>query len=313
MCVKAILYHVLVMILLCHAGDVWARTITLIEESVSRSHGEGKDDTCRIIARELVKRKLLAKLGTFIKQETMVRNFKITQAHVSALTAGIVGIEIMQESSRGQTCYVQARISGDLNGIVNAVDILCQDHRKVEELVRIQERAEALLMKAERLGKKGYRGEKKKGNGYYDLIRKLQAVDWFEKGYARGSSGNYTGAIEYFTHALRLNPDFSEAYFHRGFAFMSTSDFPQAVRDLEKATALDPDHERAHYHSGYVHVQLGNYRKAVEHYSRVIALNPESEQAFFNRCLARVKIGDYYQALRDCDMALDLILLKECH
>jgi len=45
----------------------------------------------------------------------------------------------------------------------------------------------------------------------------------------------------------------------------------------------------------------------------VIILNPESELAFFHRGIAHAHTGNYYQALRDCDMALDLILLKECH
>jgi len=45
----------------------------------------------------------------------------------------------------------------------------------------------------------------------------------------------------------------------------------------------------------------------------VIILNPESELAFFHRGIAHAHTGNYYQALRDCDMALDPILLKECH
>jgi tetratricopeptide (TPR) repeat protein len=45
--------------------------------------------------------------------------------------------------------------------------------------------------------------------------------------------------------AIRLNPNFAEAYFLRGSAYGSRGDYARASADLEKALQLNPNHAGA--------------------------------------------------------------------
>lgn len=311
MCLRTIVYHVLV-IFLMSTVTAGAYPVSFIEEQVYVSRVAESYEATRIIAHELVKQKLLNALGKYIKKETVVRHFQIRQDEIAAVMAGMVRIRIIKERCQGNTCYVKGQIADDMKRLIRAVDILCQDRRRVNELVKVRQRAEEVLRECGVSGGLDHGMKKRQSNECRGLSRTLQSIDWYERGYFFLWSGDDTVAIASFTSAIALDPGFAEAYFHRSVALTRMGDFPQAARDCEEATRLDPDNERAQYHCGYVQSRQGNHYGAIAHYSRVIALNPESEQAFFRRCIARVRVGEYYQALRDCDMALDLILLKEC-
>ena len=46
--------------------------------------------------------------------------------------------------------------------------------------------------------------------------KELSAIEWFEKGYSLGVSGNYNEAINAFARAISLNPKDEVAYVNRG-------------------------------------------------------------------------------------------------
>lgn len=314
---KIFLHAVWILIILCVSGFSFADARTFSKEYVYQAQKADNEISCRVIAHERVKINLLGDLVTYLKKETDVKYVWITHPHLTALTAGIVGTEIMEERWNGKNCFIRANLVADFKKIVKAIDLISQDRRKTRELIGIRERAENLLKQIEQtahpLTRSDLPGKKLNPHDYYGLIKGLMAIDWFEKGYSSGVAGYFGDAMNAFDKALELYPDFAEAHYNRGYAFMMRGDLPQAIRDYERALVLDPDNERAHYDCGHTLAKLGKYQDAIRHFDKVIILNPESELAFFHRGLAHARIGSYYQALRDCDMALDLILLKESH
>ena len=79
-------------------------------------------------------------------------------------------------------------------------------------------------------------------------------------------------AIEDYTHAIQLNPDYAPAYFYRGLA----------------------------------RTRLQNKLGAIQDYTEVIRLNPQDAIAHFYRGLARAKIGQRSQAIYDLHRAVQL-------
>jgi len=99
------------------------------------------------------------------------------------------------------------------------------------------------------------------------------AKDYFAQGDYDYDRGHCTQAIADYTQAIRLNPNFAEAYNNRGYTYMQANDYANALPDLNHAIQL-----RAHYVNALMNRgDLYNYyqidrKKAVSDYDQVIAL-----------------------------------------
>jgi tetratricopeptide (TPR) repeat protein len=82
-------------------------------------------------------------------------------------------------------------------------------------------------------------------------------------------------AVENLNAALRLKPDFAEAYFQMGLIALAEGKTEQSIRALEKATHLDPQLGAAHYRLGLAYQRLGNAARAREELDRFRALKDE--------------------------------------
>jgi len=71
------------------------------------------------------------------------------------------------------------------------------------------------------------------------------AVEWYKKGHLLSSYGKYREAIDAYSRAIDLNPQYAEAYLSRAMAHDQLRDYIQAVRDYEKVIQLNPEDTRA--------------------------------------------------------------------
>ena len=53
--------------------------------------------------------------------------------------------------------------------------------------------------------------------------------------------GEYDHAIADLDQAIRLKPDFADAYFSRGLAYSDKGDYDRAITDFDQAIRLKPD------------------------------------------------------------------------
>ncbi|MEG4866411.1 MULTISPECIES: tetratricopeptide repeat protein [unclassified Microcoleus] len=65
----------------------------------------------------------------------------------------------------------------------------------------------------------------------------MEAKELYEQGFDLGRKGQYKEAVEAFTQAINLNPDFVEAYIYRAYARTGTGDNHGGVKDFQ--TAMD--------------------------------------------------------------------------
>jgi tetratricopeptide (TPR) repeat protein len=74
--------------------------------------------------------------------------------------------------------------------------------------------------------------------------KELTAQEWFERGvYAADPKEK----IELYSQAIRLNPDFADAFFSRGTARKASGDLHGAHQDYDQAIHLNPDFAKAFY------------------------------------------------------------------
>ena len=82
--------------------------------------------------------------------------------------------------------------------------------------------------------------------------------EWhFEQGNALFEAGLYDQAIEEYDEAIRLNPEFADAYYNRGAAYGRLGQFQLAIEDCDEAIRLDPENAFAYLLRGAVYSDMG--------------------------------------------------------
>lgn len=73
-------------------------------------------------------------------------------------------------------------------------------------------------------------------------------------------------ALKAFNNALRLNPDFYEAYYNLGFYYGELKKYNEAIKALEKVIEMNPNFECGHFLLGQNYAYLQNKTKALGEY-----------------------------------------------
>lgn len=97
---------------------------------------------------------------------------------------------------------------------------------------------------------------------------------------------SYDAAVEYYTEAIQVAPDCSEAYFMRGFVHGTlgfteekSDDYYKAIEDFDKVLEIDPGNSNALYYKGLCLSNLGEKEKAKEAYKKALEINPDDARA----------------------------------
>ena len=83
------------------------------------------------------------------------------------------------------------------------------------------------------------------------------AQQHFSQGVSALQAGKGTEAAAQFSEALKINPDWTEAYINRGQAYVLQGKADQALKDFDKALAMAPEAYEALYNRGRVYTMLG--------------------------------------------------------
>jgi tetratricopeptide (TPR) repeat protein len=125
----------------------------------------------------------------------------------------------------------------------------------------------------------------------------------FEKGNVFEAQGDLAGAIDQFTQAIELYPEFAAAYFKRAEIYQSQREPELALADLNEALRLIPLSARDRYEiyceRGSVHIDLGNLDEAILDLTHAISMFPKRGLAYFSRACARDLNDDPLGAIAD--------------
>ena len=116
----------------------------------------------------------------------------------------------------------------------------------------------------------------------------------------------YKAAIEDYTQAITLDPEFFFAYNNRGNAKHALGRYKAAVEDYTQAIALNPEYVSAYDNRGNTKYALGRYKAAIEDYTQAITLDPKYISAYNNRGNTKYALGRYKAAIEDYTQAITL-------
>lgn len=118
--------------------------------------------------------------------------------------------------------------------------------------------------------------------------------------------GSTENAIAAYDAAIRLKPDFADAYAKRASAKYSLGDYNASIKDYDTAIRMGLDYAAAYVNRGVARRSLRDYKGAIKDYNTAIRLDPENVEAYLNRGNARTDLGNYEMALEDYNTAIHL-------
>ncbi len=132
------------------------------------------------------------------------------------------------------------------------------------------------------------------------------AKKFFKTGDEFYKAGNFKDAINQFTNAISVNPEYKEAYFMRGKAYIILKNFDKAVDDLNRAIIFEPQNEEIFYNLGVTYNNLNKYKEALDDLNHATFLNKKYIPAYQEKIISLMALDQNYSALKVSDTALAL-------
>jgi tetratricopeptide (TPR) repeat protein len=307
---KKKIFALCLMFILSFPSLCFSEVKTYIKEYSYQASEDDSRNSSRVTAMREVKRLLLEELGTYLESVTEVKNFQLTKDQITALTAGIVKTEIVNEKWDGHTYWIKTKIVADEGEVIKSIDSLRKDREKSKELDDLKKRSDAILEENKKLREelklaKGV--DKQRQQRIYDSsIKELSAIEWFESGIRNYLKGDFNAALSDYSKAIELNPKYARGYIGRGFVNFSLGKYSEAIIDLNIAIELNPNEASAYLGRGIVYNNLGKYNEAIIDFNKAITLYPKDRHVYLSRGMAYADIGKYSEAIIDFNKTIEL-------
>ncbi len=108
-----------------------------------------------------------------------------------------------------------------------------------------------------------------------------------------------------YTQALRLKPDYGDAYRDLAILLIDAGVNDQAIEALIMAIKLNPQDAIAFYHLGLIKKKLGQDVEAIDAYSMAVALKPDYAEAHVNLGKIAIDRGKFELGERACRQAIE--------
>jgi superkiller protein 3 len=131
--------------------------------------------------------------------------------------------------------------------------------------------------------------------------RNQQATAFYKLGVSYLNENKIQLAFVEFQKAYELNPEDKDILNGIGLIYLfQFEEVPKAIEFFEKAIRVEPDFSDAYNNLGYAHEQSGNYEKAISYYQKAVSnlQYPTPEKAYINMGNSYYRLGDYEQAIK---------------
>jgi len=119
------------------------------------------------------------------------------------------------------------------------------------------------------------------------------------------SMGETAEAIQYYSEAIAMDPNYSEYYNERGNLYMREGRLDEALADYLRAVELSSPYYEVFTNLGQCQRKMGAMQDAVAAYTRSLELEPLHTLALLGRAQANEALGNQTEAIRDYTAALD--------
>ncbi|MBS9389954.1 MAG: tetratricopeptide repeat protein [Dolichospermum sp. WA123] len=133
-----------------------------------------------------------------------------------------------------------------------------------------------------------------------------RAAFYLSRGNVRDDLGDKQGAIDDLNQAIKINPNFAQAYYNRGNVRDDLGDKQGAIDDYNQAIKINPNDASAYNNRGNVRDDLGDKQGAIDDFNQAIKINPNDASVYYNRGNAKYDLGDKQGAIDDYNQAIKI-------
>jgi len=114
-------------------------------------------------------------------------------------------------------------------------------------------------------------------------------------------------AIEMYDQALKINPNYVEAYFNKGICLLNLNLKEEAIKMFNKTIELNPNYVDAYFQRGYYFYNLQKYQKAMQEMNKVLQLDENYYQAYYEKGFCFQQMKRYEEAIIEISKAIQKI------
>ena len=125
-------------------------------------------------------------------------------------------------------------------------------------------------------------------------------------GAAKAALQKFDAAIEHYKQAIKIKPDYADAYNNMGISQQGKGDLEAAIESFNKALEIKHDFTEAYNNLGNTLQKKGDLESAIENYQQAIYLKPEHAETYYNLGVAFKEKDDLGSAIKNYEHAINL-------
>jgi len=129
---------------------------------------------------------------------------------------------------------------------------------------------------------------------------------YYSRGLAYSDLRIYSKAIYDFDKVISFHQNFTDAYYNRGYAYLYSKKYSKGMSDFDKAIEISPDLADAYNKRGYAYDYLKESGKEILDYTKAIEINPNYAEAYKNRANIYYDLEEYSKAKADYTKAIEI-------
>ena len=114
---------------------------------------------------------------------------------------------------------------------------------------------------------------------------------------------DYLNALNYINKAIKINPNFAEAYNEQGNAYNALKQLSLALKSYDMAININPNYADAYYNKAVVLQYLKKTEDSINNYDEAIKNNPNHSLAYNNRGFALQQLKQFDESLKSYQKA----------
>jgi tetratricopeptide (TPR) repeat protein len=115
----------------------------------------------------------------------------------------------------------------------------------------------------------------------------------------------YDEAIDEFTQAIEICPEYIELYFNRGTTYCWMKEYEKAIEDFCTSISLNESYHEAYNGRGCAYSGMNQHDEAIANFTEAISLDPMNAEYYFNRGCAYKALGNELRASTDFHHCID--------
>ena len=118
--------------------------------------------------------------------------------------------------------------------------------------------------------------------------------------------GQFDASIDSYKQALKIKPDYADAYYNMGNVLRNKGDLETAIDSYQQAVKIKPDYADAFNNMGVALNDKGDLLAAIDSYEQAVKIKPDYTDAFYNMGITLNNKGDLDAAINSYKQAIKI-------